>query len=117
MQRPEHDEENNDSGQQVIEYRGSSYLVETIPSAYRFIVHLELPDDEVEDGSGRGDRLTSVREVLNLEKPAHTDYYLKRLPARPASVLDQMQIEVRSSIGLDTAIGSTSPERREYERS
>ena len=95
------DDNNDGSNSTAVEYHGSSFLINSIPSPYRFIVHLAM----AEDGARTEKVLTKFRNVLNLEKPAHTDYYLKLSPEREVDDLKMMQIEVRSSIGLDTAIG------------
>lgn len=95
------DDDNEGSNSTAVEYYGSSFLINTIPSPYRFIVHLVMP----EDGARTEQVLTKFRNVLSLEKPAHTDYYLKLSPHEDVDDLKKMQIEVRSSIGLDTAIG------------
>jgi hypothetical protein len=46
-----------------------------------------------------------VRAIVDLEKPAHTIYYLKLTPVVSAYALEPMQIEIRSTIGQDTYVG------------
>lgn len=95
------DDDNEGPNSTAVEYLGSSFLIDTMPAPYRFIVHLAMPQDHALTEL----MLTKVRNVLSLEKPAHTDYYLKIFPDEDVDTLKMMQIEVRSSIGLDTAIG------------
>jgi hypothetical protein len=50
--------------------------------------------------------LGKIQMILDLEKPAHTAYALKLTPVVVGKAAPQwMQIEVRSSIGLDTTVG------------
>jgi phage tail-like protein len=85
---------------QEVEYRGDTILVDEQELPYRFILEVRVPAAEVARV-----RLEKVREIVNLEKPAHTMYYLKLIPVAIAFLLKPMQIEVRSRIGVDTIIG------------
>lgn len=89
----------------VIEYRGGAFLIDRMPSPYRFIVNIAMPVVSPADAALDDQFASRLRNVLNLEKPAHTDYYLRFVPVKPQLSLDWMQIEVHSSIGLDTTLG------------
>lgn len=90
----------------TINYRGGTFLIEQAKLPYRFIVNIHWPANSAPQSQTELDkRLTKVRAILDLEKPAHTEYYLKYTPTMIETVAQWMQIEVRSSIGLDTAIG------------
>jgi phage tail-like protein len=90
----------------AVDYYGGAFLIDQISLPYRFIVHLQLPADELEqmEDPKRDAKLARIRRILDLEKPAHTEYYLKLSPAVDRVPLRWMQIEVRSSIGLDTLV-------------
>jgi phage tail-like protein len=90
----------------AVDYHGGTFLIDQINLPYRFIVHLQLPASELQliDDSARETKLARVRRILDLEKPAHTEYYLKLSPAVDRIPFQWMQIEVRSSIGLDTLV-------------
>jgi hypothetical protein len=49
--------------------------------------------------------LDKVRAIVDLEKPAHTIYYLKLTPVVSEYVLEAMQIGVHSTIAVDTTVG------------
>lgn len=82
---------------QATTYYGGTFLVETIEQPYRFIV-------EIHEADQQQPRLTKIQAILDLERPAHTEYALKFKPAVQQAVRYWMQIEVRSSIGLDTIV-------------
>lgn len=90
----------------AVDYHGGTFLVDHINLPYRFIVHLQLPAAELQqvEDPERDVKLARVRRILDLEKPAHTEYYLKLSPAVDRIPFQWMQIEVRSSIGLDTLV-------------
>jgi len=94
------------SGQDAIDYNGGSFLIERIPAPYHFIVHVKVPaaDLQTQNKNVLDKKLASIRRVLDLEKPAHTEYYLKVSPAPDGVPRQWMQIEVHSSIGLDTTV-------------
>jgi hypothetical protein len=49
--------------------------------------------------------MDKVKAIVDLEKPAHTLYYLKLTYVESRVDLQYMQIEVRSDIGINTVIG------------
>lgn len=82
-------------------YAGDTVLVdEESGLPYCFIVDVKVPASEV--GRIPIDR---VRAIVDLEKPAHTRYYLKVTPVVSEYVLQPMQVGVRSTIGVDTTLG------------
>jgi phage tail-like protein len=87
---------------QAVTYMGDTVLIDEEVHPYRFTVDVRIPQAEL----GRV-KLDKVRAIVNLEKPAHTIYYLKLTPVVSAYVLAAMQIgiESRSTIGLDTIVG------------
>lgn len=86
-----------------IEYRGDGVLVEDVKLPYRFVVRLLIPDERYAQlVTPRW--LRKVRDIIQMEKPAHTIYFLKVLKYRVQPHLDPMQIGVRSTIGLDTTV-------------
>lgn len=91
----------------AVDYYGGAFLIDRVALPYRFIVHIKLPAAELqkEIDDVRDKKLMRIRRILDLEKPAHTEYYLKLSPVMDAIPLQWMQIEVRSSIGLDTLVG------------
>ena len=48
--------------------------------------------------------LRKVKAIIELEKPAHTLYYLKVARFKKSAAAPPMQIGVHSTIGLDTAV-------------
>jgi hypothetical protein len=83
-----------------VEYIGDTFLVDEEELPYRFIVDVRVPIDDIEDV-----KLDKVRAIVDLEKPAHTMYYLKLTPVVSEYILHPMQIEICCTIGLDTIIG------------
>lgn len=98
-------------------YVGGTFLIEQAPLPYRFVLRIHIPEAAFADyviynpeaeptcRIQEGQKLTKIRTILNLEKPAHTDYYLQLVPERRQAALAWMQIEVHSTISLDTTIG------------
>jgi len=89
-------------GETEIVYRGNSFLVDEVERPYCFIVDVRAPRQDIEEGKVKLDK---VRAIVDLEKPAYTMYYLKLTPVVSEYVLWPMQIQVRSTIGVDTTIG------------
>jgi phage tail-like protein len=87
-------------GDPSLRYLGDTFLIDQQESPYRFIVDVRFPK-EAESSV----RLDKVREIVDLEKPAHTMYYLKLTPVVSQYVLEPMQVRVRSTIGVDTILG------------
>jgi len=83
-----------------IRYRGDTFLVDEEELPYCFVVDVKVSFDHMNDV-----QLDKVRAIVDLEKPAHTMYYLKLTQVSSAFILRPMQIEVRSRIGVDTVIG------------
>lgn len=83
-----------------VDYRGDTFLIGEIERPYRFIVDVRVPLAEVENV-----KFDKVRAIVELEKPAHTLYYLKLTPVVSQLTLQSMQIGLRSTIGLDTTAG------------
>lgn len=80
---------------------GGTLLVGELERPYRFIVDIRrafLQKSEAEQFWRK------VRVVLDAERPAHTEYYVRFLPVAGRPGLRFMQIGERSSIGLDTTI-------------
>lgn len=89
-----------DGNEQTVQYRGDTILVDEDELPYRFIVDVQVPQAEVENV-----KLDKVRAIVDLEKPAHTIYYLKLTPVVSVYRLEPMQIGIRSTIGLNTFVG------------
>lgn len=83
------------------EFVGDTALIESEEKPYRFIV--ELPQPPTEGERKRAER--KVRAIVDLEKPAHTLYYLRMVRQPERERLDAMQIDVRSTVGVDTTVG------------
>ncbi len=62
---------------------------------YSFLVYISFPHFDVDLLKKK---IKAVREIINLEKPAHTYYQLKILTT-------SMQVEVVSTVGKDTIVG------------
>lgn len=89
----------------AVHYRGGTFLIEQTAAPYRFIVQIHEPAHAARDPeSERQKRWAKVQTILNLEKPAHTEYYLKITSGVAKKALLFMQIGVRSSIGLNTTV-------------
>jgi phage tail-like protein len=73
-----------DGTETTIEYRGSTVLVGEVELPYRFIVDVRVPAEDVENVE-----LGKVRAIVELEKPAHTWYYLKLTPVVSEHVLQR----------------------------
>lgn len=87
-------------------YVGGTFLIEEVAQAYSFIVNirgLDLPHNPQEEQEF-AKPLGKIRLILDAEKPAHTQYFLRFAPATDKREPRWMQIGVRSSIGLDTTI-------------
>jgi hypothetical protein len=67
---------------------------------YRFIVDVRVPAVDLPRI-----QLDKVRAILDLEKPAHTVYYLKLTPVASTHALQPLQVAVRSTVELDTTVG------------
>jgi phage tail-like protein len=85
----------------TFQYSGDTYLVDEVEEErpYHFIVDVRVPAEDI--GSVKIDK---VRAILDLEKPAHTVYYLKLTPVITEYEVETMQIEVRSTVGIDTIV-------------
>ncbi len=83
-----------------VEYIGDTFLVDEEELPYCFVVDVRVPFDDLEDV-----KLDKVRAIVDLEKPAHTMYYLKLTPVVSEYMLHPMQIGICCTIGLDTIIG------------
>jgi len=83
-------------------YGGDTFLVDEVEEErpYSFVVDVRVPKEAVAEV-----RLDKVRAIIDLEKPAHTVYYLKLTPVVSVYTIQPMQIEVCSTVGLDTTVG------------
>lgn len=82
-------------------YAGDSVLIEDegdIP--YRFIVDVRVPSAVLAQV-----RVEKIKGIIDLEKPAHTLYYLRLNTEDPREALFPMQIAIRSTIETDTVLG------------
>ncbi len=84
-------------GPQTIEYRGDGFLIDEVEQAYRFVLDVQVPAKDLENV-----KLDKVRAIVDLEKPAHTLYYLKLTPMLSQVSLEPMQVGVSSTIDIDT---------------
>ncbi len=86
------------------EFKGDTFLVDELFGEdilpYRFIV-----DVKISPGERDKVRMDKVKAIVDLEKPAHTLYYLKLTHVESRAGFAPMQIEVRSDIGINTVIG------------
>jgi phage tail-like protein len=89
-----------EEGPETVEYRGDTRLVDEIELPYRFVVDVRVPLTDLDSV-----KLDKVRAIVDLEKPAHTMYYLKLTPVAGRFALEPMQIGFRSSVGRDTILG------------
>lgn len=87
-------------GGMQVQYTGDTFLVDEVELPYRFVVDVRVPSPDMEKV-----KLDKVRAIVELEKPAHTAYYLRLTPVVSRYLLRPMQVEVRSSIGVDTTTG------------
>lgn len=85
----------------AIWYSGDTYLVDEVKEErpYHFIVDVRVPVERINSV-----QFDKVRAIVDLEKPAHTVYYLKLTPVIVEHKLETMQIEVRSTVGVDTIV-------------
>ena len=86
---------------------GGTFLNEEMARAYCFIVNIRglvLPRNPKEEEQEFANHLGKIRLILDAEKPAHTQYFLKFTPATDKFKPRFMQIGVCSSIGLDTTL-------------
>lgn len=97
-------------GQNTVDYHGDTFLVDEVDDLpYRFVVDVRVHIDELERNP---DLLDKVRAIVDLEKPAHTVYYLKLSPVSSMYTLlpmligvDEPEYKQRSTIGTGTVIG------------
>jgi len=82
------------------EYRGDTVFIGETEMPYRFIVDVMVDAEKLHEVE-----VDKVRAIVDLEKPAHTLYYLRMIPVSRDETLDSMQIEVRSTIGFDAIVG------------
>lgn len=102
--------ENGEGETGTVDYRGDTFLVDEVEGLpYRFVVDVRVPIDEL---ARNPDLLDKVRAIVDLEKPAHTAYYLKLSPVTSTYVLlpmvigiDEPEFKQRSTIGVGTVIG------------
>ena len=101
-QRYEFDLIDQHDTEKAVTYRGDTRLIgeATVEQPYCFIVDVRVPLAEVTQV-----KIDKVRAIVNLEKPAHTIYYLKLTPVIGEYVLQPMQLDLRSTIGVDSIIG------------
>jgi phage tail-like protein len=90
--------EGEDQQEARVFYRGDTFLVDREELPYCFIVDVRVAVADLE----RVD-LDKVRAIVELEKPAHTRYYLRLTPVLSPDVFE-MQIGVRSTIGEEHTI-------------
>lgn len=87
-------------------YQGGSFLVDQMEAPYHFIVDLRAAPVEGEtEIDNLWQRLGKVQAILDRERPAHTIYHLTITPTAEVTTHQWMQIEVRSTIGIDSTIG------------
>jgi len=86
---------------QTVDYTGDTVLFDEEAYPYRFTVDVRIPLADLD----KIKILDKVRAIVDLEKPAHTIYYLKLTPVVSAYVLQPMQIGVHATIDLDTIVG------------
>jgi hypothetical protein len=82
-------------------YAGDTVLIDDeadIP--YRFIVDVTVPSAALEQV-----RVEKIKRIIDLEKPAHTLYYLRLNSEDLRRGLSPMQIEIRSIIEVETVLG------------
>jgi phage tail-like protein len=79
---------------------GGTLLAGEAPRPYSFIVEIRTRPDQPFSPA----REQRLRNLLETEKPAHTQYYLRFKPAAGRARRGRMQIGVRSSVGLDTTV-------------
>jgi phage tail-like protein len=86
------------------EYSGDTFLIDELSGAdflpYHFIVDVKIPPDQNDKV-----KMDKVKAIVDLEKPAHTVYYLKLTDVEGRVTFSPMQIDVRSDIGINTVVG------------
>jgi phage tail-like protein len=80
---------------------GGTLLVDELEFPYRFIVDIRRAFSEETQAE---ELWQEVRGILDAEKPAHTECYVRFAPVADRPGLRFMQIGERSSIGLDTTV-------------
>jgi len=80
---------------------GGTLLVGELERPYRFIVDIRRAFSQESEAE---QFWRKVRDILDAEKPAHTEYYVRFTPVAGRPGLRFMQIGERSSIGLDTTV-------------
>jgi len=91
--------ERNRSGKDLV-YHGDTFLVGAEERPYQFIV-----DVHIQESKKNTIPWDKVRAIVDLEKPAHTQYYLKLTLVTDEYKLLPMQIGIRSKVGIDTYVG------------
>ena len=87
-----------------VDFIGDSLLIDEVELPYRFVVDVHVSQSEIQEHTSLKS-MAKMRAILDLEKPAHTQYYLKFTQVVSKATWLPKQIEKRSSIGLDTTIG------------
>lgn len=82
-----------------VEFEGDSVLDDDVERLHGFIVDVRVPADRLADV-----KANKVRAIVEQEKPAHTEYYLKLTPIVHRTAVAGMQIGLRSTIEVDTTV-------------
>lgn len=91
------------TGADTVEFRGDTFLVDSVEHPYRFIIDIGVtPEDWQEDR--RPAKIRSIDSIVREVKPAHAMHYLRLTENVTEPALQVMQIGVRSTIGVDRAI-------------
>jgi phage tail-like protein len=89
----------------TVEYRGDTFLIDEVERPYHFTLDIQTSSPEDWEKMRQPDSVRAVRAIIDLEKPAHTVYYL-RLPRMISDdALQPIQMGVHSTIGLDMTMG------------
>jgi len=91
------------TGAAHLRYDGDGCCVTAEPRAYSFIVRLRFSPAEYAAYS-KPQKLSKLKTIIELEKPAHTLCYLDLQRQSRTARLVPMQVGVRSTIGLDTIV-------------
>ncbi len=82
------------------EFAGDTVFIDEVEMPYRFIIIVRVsPDNKGEI------KVEKVRAIVDLEKPAHTLCFIRLITEKKEDLFQPMQIEIHSTISVDTIVG------------
>lgn len=88
----------------TIQFEGDTTLVDRVDRPYHFIVEIQATPAEW-NRLREPEKIQSILSMLDLEKPAHTEYYLKVSRQREQEIRPSIRIGEGVRVGLNTTIG------------